>query len=62
VTPTTTGLLVGAVLALSGLAFGFGGFLLVLIFMAVGFGVGRVLEGKLDIRGLTDALRGRRSS
>ncbi len=28
-TPTVTGLLVGAVLALSGLAFGFGGFLLV---------------------------------
>jgi uncharacterized membrane protein len=62
VTPTTTGLLVGAVLALSSLAFGFGGFLLVLIFMAVGFGVGRVLEGKLDVRGLADALRGRRSS
>ncbi len=61
-TPTVRGLLVGAVLALSGLAFGFGGFLLVLIFMAVGFGVGRVLEGKLDVRGLADALRGRRSS
>lgn len=61
-TPTVTGLLVGAVLALSALAFGFGGFLLVLIFMAVGFGVGRVLEGKLDVRGLADALRGRRSS
>nr|WP_199859315.1 MULTISPECIES: DUF2273 domain-containing protein [unclassified Frigoribacterium] len=55
-------MLVGAVLALTALAFGFWAFVFVAIAMAIGFGVGRVVEGKLDVRGLADALRGRRSS
>lgn len=61
-TPTTKGMLVGAVLALTAVAFGFWSMILVALFVAVGYGVGRVLEGKLDIHGVTDALRGRRSS
>lgn len=61
-TPTTTGMVVGAVLALTAVAFGFWAMILVAVFVAVGYGVGRVVEGKLDLRGLTDALRGRRSS
>lgn len=61
-TPTTTGMLVGAVLALTAAAFGFWAMILVALFVAVGYGVGRVVEGKLDVRGVTDALRGRRSS
>lgn len=59
---TVIGLAVGAVLAFAALAFGFWGFLLVAVFMAVGAIVGRVLDGKLDIRSLGDVLRGRRSS
>ncbi|PPF76793.1 hypothetical protein C5B96_16335 [Subtercola sp. Z020] len=61
-TPTTRGMLVGAVLALTAVAFGFWPMILVALFIAVGYAVGRVLEGKLDLRGVTDALRGRRSS
>jgi uncharacterized membrane protein len=53
---------VGAVLALTALAFGFWAMILVALAIAIGFGVGRVLEGKLDVRGVADALRGRRSS
>lgn len=61
-TPTTTGLAVGAVLALAALAFGFWAMIFVALAMAIGFGVGRVVEGKLDLRSLADTLRGRRSS
>ncbi|RFA10478.1 hypothetical protein B7R54_15665 [Subtercola boreus] len=61
-TPTTRGMLIGAVLGLTAVAFGFWAMILVALFVAVGYAVGRVLEGKLDVRGVTDALRGRRSS
>ncbi|RFA07149.1 hypothetical protein B7R21_16565 [Subtercola boreus] len=61
-TPTNRGMLVGAVLALTAVAFGFWAMILVALFVAVGYAVGRVAEGKLDVRGVTDALRGRRSS
>ncbi|PSL37406.1 small integral membrane protein DUF2273 [Labedella gwakjiensis] len=59
---TDRGMLIGAVLALSAVAFGFWSMVLVAVFVLVGFGVGRVLEGKLDLRSVADALRGRRSS
>jgi uncharacterized membrane protein len=62
VTPSTTGIVVGAILALTAVAFGFWAMILVAVFIAVGFGIGRVVEGKLDLRGVADALRGRRSS
>ena len=59
---TDRGMLVGAVLALTAVAFGFWSMILVAVFVVVGFGVGRVLDGKLDLRSVADALRGRRSS
>jgi uncharacterized membrane protein len=62
VTATTTGMAVGAVLAVSALAFGFWGLVLVAVFIAVGALVGRVVSGETDVKGLLDALRGRRSS
>jgi uncharacterized membrane protein len=64
VTPSTTrtGILIGAVLALTGVAFGFWAFLFVAVAMAIGALVGRVVDGKLDVSGLVDAFRGKRSS
>jgi uncharacterized membrane protein len=59
---TVTGLAVGAVLAFAALIFGFWGFLLVAVFMAVGLLLGRIIEGKLDLRGLANALSGKRTS
>lgn len=61
-TTTSKGMLIGAVLALSAVAFGFWAMILVAVAIVIGWGVGRVVEGTLDVRGLTDALRGRRSS
>ncbi|MBN9201563.1 MAG: hypothetical protein ABS61_01840 [Microbacterium sp. SCN 70-18] len=59
---TIVGALIGAVLAFAALVFGFWGFLLVALFMGVGALIGRFASGKVDVRGLTDALTGRRSS
>ncbi|ANG85057.1 DUF2273 domain-containing protein [Microbacterium aurantiacum] len=59
---TVIGALMGAVLAFAALVFGFWGFLLVALFMGVGALIGRFASGKVDVRGLTDALTGRRSS
>lgn len=61
-TPTTLGMATGAVLAFAALIFGFWGFLLTLVLVLLGAFVGRVIEGKLDLRGVLDALAGRRSS
>lgn len=60
--PTLAGIAVGAALAITALAFGFWGFLLVALFMAVGAVLGRSAEGRLDLGGVLDALRGKRSS
>jgi uncharacterized membrane protein len=62
VSTTVVGMLVGAVLALTWIAFGFWAFVLVAVAMALGALVARVLAGRLDLRALADALRGRRSS
>lgn len=59
---TVVGIGIGAVLAFSALLFQFWGFLLMAVFMAVGALLGRAAEGKLDFRGVRDALTGRRSS
>lgn len=59
---TLIGAGVAAVLSLTWLALGFWAFVLVAVAMLVGSGVGRVFEGRLDLRSLADALRGRRSS
>lgn len=61
-TPTISGALIGALLALAALFFGFWGFLLVALFMGVGALAGRVASGKLDVRGLANAFSGRRTS
>jgi len=53
---------VGAVLSLTWIALGFWAFVLVLVAMAIGGVVGRVLDGKLDLHAVTDAFRGKRSS
>lgn len=59
---TVIGMALGAVLALTWVAFGFWAFLFVAVAIAIGAGLGRVSEGKLSLRSLSDALRGRRSS
>ncbi len=59
---TTAGVAVGATLAISALAFGFWAMLLVALFMAVGAVVARTMEGRLDLRGVLDALGGKRTS
>jgi uncharacterized membrane protein len=61
-TPTTTGALIGALLALAALLFGFWGFILMALFAGVGAIVGRIVSGKLDVRGLADVITGRRTS
>jgi len=61
-TPTVTGMAAGAVLAVVALAFGFWGFLLAALLMGIGAVLGRAAEGRLDLGGVLDALRGKRSS
>lgn len=61
-TPTTTGALIGALLALAALAFGFWGFLLVAVLAGIGALVGRIVSGQLDVRSLADVFTGRRTS
>ena len=60
--PTITGAVIGAILAVSIILFGFWGFLLVALFMGVGALLGRIVSGKLDVRGLAGAFSGRRTS
>jgi len=62
VSATTVGAAAGAVLTLTWIAVGFWAFALVAIAMLVGAAFGRVAEGRLDVRALADAFRGRRSS
>ena len=59
---TVAGALLGAVIALTWVALGFWQALFVGLAMLIGAGVARVLDGKLDLRGLLDVVRGRRSS
>ena len=59
---TATGAVVGALLALAALMFGFWGFLLAALFSGVGALIGRIMSGKLDVRGLADVVSGRRTS
>ena len=50
---TQSALFVGLILGIVATFGGFGYFLVVLVFGAIGLVVGRVLEGKLDLRSLT---------
>lgn len=59
---TVVGIGIGAFVAFMSLQFGLWGFLISLLFMGIGALLGRAAEGKLDLRGVLDALSGRRSS
>lgn len=61
-TATKTGILIGAVLAVSWILFGFWGFLFVAVAMGIGALIGRIVDGKLDVSTLLGALSGKRSS
>jgi uncharacterized membrane protein len=62
VSPIVGGAVAGVVLAFAALAFGFWGFLLVLVLGAIGGFVGAIVSGRINLRALTDTLRGRRSA
>ncbi|MDQ0798581.1 hypothetical protein [Arthrobacter sp. SLBN-112] len=59
---TIAGMAMGAFVAFMSLQFGLWGFIVSLLFMAIGAILGRAAEGKLDLRGVIDAIIGRRSS
>lgn len=59
---TVVGMSAGAVLALTWIVFGFWAALFVAAAMGLGAAIARVLDGRLDVRAVSDALRGRRSS
>ncbi|MCA5922678.1 MULTISPECIES: DUF2273 domain-containing protein [Curtobacterium] len=59
---TLIGALIGAVLAVVALQFGFWGFVLVVVFGAVGALVAALATGRIDRNALADVLTGRRSS
>ncbi|MBT1680560.1 DUF2273 domain-containing protein [Curtobacterium aurantiacum] len=59
---TLIGALIGAVLAVVALQFGFWGFVLVIVFGCVGALVAALATGRIDRGALTDVLTGRRSS
>lgn len=60
--PTTTGMAIGAVLAISWAAFGFWAFIGIAVAIGIGALVGRYVEGKFDPSSLLAAVSGRRSS
>jgi len=53
---------VAAVLAIVWIVLGFPAFVLTAIAIVIGALVGRFIEGTLDIQGIVNAVRGRRSS
>ena len=55
-----TGLLVGLVLGIVAVFGGFGAFLIVLVLGAIGLVIGRVLDGKLDLRAVVGTRTDRR--
>ena len=59
---TTLGIVVGAILAFAALLFGFWGFVLTAVFMALGVLIARIADGSLDVRSLVDVFRGRTTS
>ncbi|AOX66331.1 MULTISPECIES: DUF2273 domain-containing protein [Curtobacterium] len=59
---TLIGALIGAILAVVALQFGFWGFVLVVVFGAVGALVAALVTGRIDRGALADVLTGRRSS
>jgi uncharacterized membrane protein len=62
ISATKVGIFVGAILAIVWFQIGFWAFFFVAIAMIIGAIVGRIIDGKLDMRVLVDAVRGKRSS
>jgi uncharacterized membrane protein len=62
VTSAKVGILIGAVLALVWVTLGFWACFFVAIAMIIGAVIGRIIDGKLNLRLLVDAVRGKRSS
>lgn len=62
ISATKAGIFVGATLAIVWFVLGFWAFFFVAIAMIIGALVGRVIDGKLDMRSLADTVRGKRSS
>jgi len=62
VTSTVTGAIFAGALAVCWVAFGFWAFVFVAVAVLIGAGIGRIVDGRLDVRAIADALRGRRSS
>jgi uncharacterized membrane protein len=60
VSPAVIGGAAGVVLAIAALAFGFWGFLLVLVLGGAGALVGAAVTGRIDLRAAIGAARGRR--
>lgn len=61
-TNTKAGVFFGAILVFVWILLGFGAFVLVLVAMVVGGIIGRIVDGSLDVSGIVDAVRGKRSS
>lgn len=59
---TVIGAVTAVALALVWIVLGFWAFVLVLVAALVGAVLGRIIDGRLDVRALADAFRGRRSS
>ena len=59
---TVIGAVAAGALAIVWIVLGFWAFVLVLLAALVGAVLGRIIDGRLDVRALADALRGRRSS
>lgn len=61
-TGTLIGAIAGTVLAIVALVFGFWGLLLVVVLAALGALIGAMTSGRLDIRAVAEAARGRRTA
>lgn len=59
---TVAGALIGAILAVCWILFGFWGFLFVALLMAIGAIAARVVAGELDLKALASVFSGRRTS
>jgi len=62
VNATLIGAVVAGALAIVWIVLGFWAFVLVAVAALVGAVIGRVVDGRLDVRAVADAFRGRRSS
>lgn len=62
ISATKTGIFVGALLSLTWYGLGFWVFFFVAMAMLLGAVIGRILDGKLNLRSLVDVFRGRGTS